>query len=573
MNTSLTTGNILPPLRVQRGAALRTNDVLRMGDFLWVMSPNRQYGFFAVLQPNGDLRFYYSVPGNPGSIDRTRPYYSLVADAGPGYVNGSWRFDPAQKDGWYYAIMQADGNLVIYRGIDPSASRGPCWATNTARYPVGPAYQAVLTGDGNLEVHRTSGTVTDAIWQSKLDYPGRRVTAGASLATNQWVAHPARLVSAKLESEAIFAEGGGISTWCSIPPGMGQAWTYQAWNNRASAQGPLFTIMQADGNLVTYRGTDPAHSLGAVWATIANPWAVGAYVTSIRDDGTLGVYAGDNPATTAAPLWGNGGINPHATTVRDVGGTQNLTQRDTNTVAGWTPTAPLKVQFLLSNGVPLAGATVRFTTDPAKAASMMFWTDSAVPFDPAKAYLDPGNPLTAGEATATTDQTGFATSPVAWCDPDGIGSTTTFAFLAQGLAKTGVYDQSTPVSISVQVTVPALPRIVHVSDLTFEAEVLKSPTPMLVFFWASWSGDCRALSPVYEEASTHWENLGFAKMDTDQSETVTTQVGITTIPTIVLYCEGKLVERLVQPAPSRLSSELERMRSLCPAPSHWPAAQ
>ena len=571
MNTSLTTGNILPPLRVQKGGALQTNDVLRIGDFLWVLSSNRQYGFFAVLQPNGDLRFYYSLPRNPGSIDPARPYYSLVADAGPGYVNGSWRFDPMQNDGRYYAIMQADGNLVIYRGPDPSASQGPCWATNTFRSGVGPAYQAVLTGDGNLEVHRTSGADTSTIWQSRLDYPGKRVVDGASLATNQWVAHPARLVSAKQATEAMFAEGGGITTMCSIPPGMGQAWAYQAWSNRASARGPLFTIMQGDGNLVTYRGTDPAHSLGAVWATFANAQAAGAYVAAIRDDGTLGVYAGDDPATAAAPLWGNGGTNPHATTVRDAGGAQQLPQTDANTVAGWTSTAPVKVQFLLTNGVPLAGATVRFTTDPAKTATMMFWTDPAAPFDPQKAHLDPGNPSTAGEVTVTTDHSGFATSPVAWCHPDG--TNTTFTVHAQGLAKSGVCDQSTPVPISIQVLLPPHPHLFYVDDTTFDAKVVKSPIPTLVMFWAAWDGGSRALAPVYERASDEWENLGFAKLDIDANEMVPTQLGIKAIPAIVLYCGGKVVERLDRPQPSLLSQELDRMRSSCPPPSYWPAAQ
>lgn len=569
MNTSLTTGNVLPPLRLRKGAVLPTNDVLRIGDYLWVLSSNREYGFFAVMQPNGDLRFYYSLPGNPGSIDRTRPYYSLIADAGPGYVNAGWRFDPAQKDGQYYAIMQADGNPVIYRGTDPTASQGPCWATNTYRYGVGPAYQAVLTGDGNLEVRRTSGTVTSTIWQSKLDYPGKRVTTGASLGTNQWVAHPARLISAKQASEAMFGERGDIGTWCSIPPGIGQAWTYQAWSNHASAQGPLFTIMQADGNLVTYRGTDPAHSLGPLWATFGDARPVGAYVAAIRDDGTLGVYAGDSPATTAAPLWGNGGTNPHATTVRDAGGAQNLAQSDTNTVAGWTSTAPLKVQFLLANGVPLAGGTVWFTTDPAKAASMMFWTDPAVPFDPQKAHLDPGNPSTAGEATATTDNNGFATSPVAWCNP--AGADTMFAFQAQGLAKSGVFDQSSSVTISVKVTMPLYPHLFHVSDSDFEAKVVKSPIPTLVMFWASWDGDSRSLAPIYERTSTQWENLGFAKMDIDANGDVPTQLGITSIPTVVLYCGGIEVKRLVQPHLALFGQQLDQMRSLCPDPSFWPA--
>jgi thioredoxin len=124
-----------------------------------------------------------------------------------------------------------------------------------------------------------------------------------------------------------------------------------------------------------------------------------------------------------------------------------------------------------------------------------------------------------------------------------------------------------------KVTVPVLPRVFHVSDQSFEAEVLKAPTPTLVMFWAAWAGACLALAPVYEKASTQWENLGFAKMDIDEYPDVPTQLGITAIPTIVLYCGGQIVERLVQPPPSRLNYEQDRMRSSCPAPSYWPAAQ
>lgn len=131
--------------------------------------------------------------------------------------------------------------------------------------------------------------------------------------------------------------------------------------------------------------------------------------------------------------------------------------------------------------------------------------------------------------------------------------------------------QSTPVPISVKITVPARPQLFQVTDQTFEEKVLKAPTPTLLMFFASWDGVSRSLAPVYEKASTQWENLGFAKMDIG-SNNLPIQLGITAIPTILLYCGGELVGRLVQPHPALLSQELDRMRTSCPAPSYWPAA-
>src|SRR5262249_18994561 len=153
---------------------------------------------------------------------------------------------------------------------------------------------------------------------------------------------PATLVSAHQMCQAVFTDLGALTTRCSVPPGRPQSWTYQAWTSNVATQGPLYTVMQPDGALVTFRGTDPGHGLGQVWSSNSGLRPPGGFAAVIHDDGTLAVPPGTAPATTAPPVWANGGLDPHATYVRNDGGTQQITRDETNSVAGWTPVAPLR---------------------------------------------------------------------------------------------------------------------------------------------------------------------------------------------------------------------------------------
>ena len=91
---------------------------------------------------------------------------------------------------------------------------------------------------------------------------------------------------------------------------------------------------------------------------------------------------------------------------------------------------------------------------------------------------------------------------------------------------------------------------VTVTDQSFEQVVLQSDKPVLVDFWAPWCGPCRAVAPVLEElAGEQVEHLTVAKVNVDEQPGVAGQLGIRSIPTMVLFAGGQAVEGIVGAQP------------------------
>src|SRR5213594_3708728 len=92
---------------------------------------------------------------------------------------------------------------------------------------------------------------------------------------------------------------------------------------------------------------------------------------------------------------------------------------------------------------------------------------------------------------------------------------------------------------------------VAVTEQNFEAEVLKSPVPVLVDFWAAWCGPCRAIAPAVEEIATEYNGrLKVVKVDVDENPDVSGRYGVQGIPTVLLFKAGSIVERIVGAPPN-----------------------
>lgn len=101
--------------------------------------------------------------------------------------------------------------------------------------------------------------------------------------------------------------------------------------------------------------------------------------------------------------------------------------------------------------------------------------------------------------------------------------------------------------------------IKHITDSSFEADVLQSPTPVLLDFWAEWCGPCRAVAPILDEVAEQFQGkLIVAKMNTDENRETPAKFAIRGIPTLMLFKNGELISTKVgAPTKSQLLSLLE----------------
>jgi len=101
----------------------------------------------------------------------------------------------------------------------------------------------------------------------------------------------------------------------------------------------------------------------------------------------------------------------------------------------------------------------------------------------------------------------------------------------------------------------------HVTDGSFESEILKADKPALVDFWAAWCGPCRTVGPVVEELAAEYAGkIKVAKLNVDENKETPSRYGVRGIPTLMLFKDGQVVDQIVGAVPkSRIKELLDKV--------------
>jgi len=101
---------------------------------------------------------------------------------------------------------------------------------------------------------------------------------------------------------------------------------------------------------------------------------------------------------------------------------------------------------------------------------------------------------------------------------------------------------------------------INITDGNFEQEVIKSDKPVLIDFWAIWCGPCRMVAPIVEELAKEYDGkVKFGKLDVDENQQTTIKYGVRSIPTLLIFKNGKLLDTIIGAIPK--SQIVHRLQS------------
>jgi thioredoxin 1 len=102
---------------------------------------------------------------------------------------------------------------------------------------------------------------------------------------------------------------------------------------------------------------------------------------------------------------------------------------------------------------------------------------------------------------------------------------------------------------------------IEVTEANFEQEVLNSKVPTVVDFWAVWCGPCKVIAPYMEEFASQYEGkVKIAKLDVDNNQNIAAKYGVRSIPTVIFFKNGKMVDQVIGNSPkSKFQERIDKL--------------
>ena len=95
-------------------------------------------------------------------------------------------------------------------------------------------------------------------------------------------------------------------------------------------------------------------------------------------------------------------------------------------------------------------------------------------------------------------------------------------------------------------------ELITITDDNFEEEVINSDKPVLIDFWAVWCGPCRMIAPIVEELANEYDGkVKIGKLDVDSNQQTSIKFGVRSIPTILIFKDGKVKETIIGAVPKK----------------------